>query len=255
MLTVAQFYADSHFRRGYGWYGPRPQKWHSGQDIGGWQAGTTIPSWCVGKVVESEWDSGYGWKVIVHTAFGFVMFAHMHQKGAAVGSTLAVGSTVGAVGDTGSLSAGNHLHTSLSAQQSMTVTVNPAERIRSARGGTAGGGVTPLPGDESAPTPVPPPPFVKRKERLMIAVRIGDGAGKLGAKGKTRTYIVGGCFFLDTTEHATANLASVVVQGFDPDGNILDVPNLTYRELYDYAKASRALTTAQLKPYADAAGI
>ena len=110
--------------------------------------------------------------------------------------------------------------------------------------------------------PAPPTPFYARphgrrkKARTMIALRILDGLGLLGPKGKQRTYVVGGGIFVDTTDHAakTANAVSVIVQGYDANGKVNDTPNLTYAELYQWAKGSNALSPAELAPYAKAAG-
>lgn len=114
---------------------------------------------------------------------------------------------------------------------------------------TGGGTVTP------APIPYHARPYARRKKKTMIALRIVDGQGLLGPAGKQRTFIVGGGLFVDTTDHPTANDVSAIVQGYDSTGALMDTPNLTYRELYDYARGSNALTPAELEPYAKAAGI
>lgn len=109
--------------------------------------------------------------------------------------------------------------------------------------------------------PAPPLPYYKRayarrKKRTMLSLKIVDGRGKLGPAGKTRTYVVGGGLFVDTTDHdtKTANDISAIVQGYDSTGRLMDTPNLTYAELYAWARGSNALTEAELQPYKAAAG-
>lgn len=107
-------------------------------------------------------------------------------------------------------------------------------------------------------TYVPPsaPPFVPyfkrpyaRREKTMFAYQVIDGAGKLGPVGKQRFYLIGGSYFEDMTDNPTANDVSVIANGYDTTGTPMDSPNLTYRELYRKAKASCALTPAELEPY------
>lgn len=127
------------------------------------------------------------------------------------------------------------------------------ERARQIAAGTpAGGGKTPAP---KPPEYWETPYGHNTKEKDMIAVRINDGAGKLGTAGKVRTYTVGAGFFLETTDQPSANKASVILNGYDAKGNPAPSPNLTYAELYAYAKASRALTEAELAPFKAAAGL
>ena len=84
---------------------------------------------------------------------------------------------------------------------------------------------------------------------MFFAALVNDAAGKLGPVNKTRTYLIGGSYFADTTDDANANLLSVVAQGYDPNGNVRPSATLSYRELYKHAKASCALTPAELEPY------
>lgn len=128
--------------------------------------------------------------------------------------------------------------------------INRAREIAS--GAPAGGGETPAP---KPPEYWETPYGRNTKEKDMLALKIVDGAGKLGKVGATRTFIVGGGIFVDTTDHATRDEVSVVVQGYDAKGNVNATPNLTYRELYDYAKGSGALTADELAPYKTAAGL
>lgn len=109
--------------------------------------------------------------------------------------------------------------------------------------------------------PAPPLPYYARvyarrkKNRTMIAMRIVDGRGHFGPAGKEHYYLIGGGIFVETTEHATANDVSAIVQGYDSTGKLMGTPNLTYRELYDYARGCNALTEAELQKYKDAAGV
>lgn len=121
-----------------------------------------------------------------------------------------------------------------------------------ASGIPAGGGETPAP---KPPEYWETPYGRNTKEKEMLAVRINDGAGKFGEKGKTRTYTVGAGFFLETTDQPSANEASVIINGYDAKGNPAPSPNLTYAELYAYVKASHALTDAELAPFKAAAGV
>ena len=128
--------------------------------------------------------------------------------------------------------------------------VNRAREIAS--GQPAGGGETPAP---KPPEHWETPYGRNTKEKDMLAVRINDGAGKFGEKGKTRTYTVGAGFFIETTDQPSANEASVIINGYDAKGNPAPSPNLTYAELYAYAKASGALSGADLAPFKAAAGV
>lgn len=108
--------------------------------------------------------------------------------------------------------------------------------------------------------PAPPTPFYARsygrskKEKTMIAYQLKDGRGLFGSKGDIHTYVIGGMYFEETTGDPTANEVSVIVQGYDATGRLRDSPNLTYAELYKKAKASCALTDAELAPFKAAAG-
>lgn len=93
----------------------------------------------------------------------------------------------------------------------------------------------------------------RRKKRTMLALLINDSPKKLG--GGIRTYITGPGYWLETTGHPTANEVSVLVQGHAPDGKVNDVPNLTYKELYDYARASGGCPPGELVKIAAAAGV
>ena len=93
----------------------------------------------------------------------------------------------------------------------------------------------------------------RRRKKTMLALLINDGLNKLGSG--THTYLTGPGYWLETTGHPTANEVSILVQGWGPDGKILDTPNLTYRELFDYALASGVCPPAELANLAAAAGV
>lgn len=117
---------------------------------------------------------------------------------------------------------------------------------------------TTTPVEPEKPRPIP---FYERpygrvtKEKTVIAHMLIDGLGKLGPKGATRTYTIGAGWFEDTTGQPTANEVSVLLNGYDANGVVRNSPNLTYAELYSKAKASGALSPAELKVFADAAGV
>lgn len=100
-------------------YGPRidpvtgAPKFHAGED---WAApeGTPIPAATPGKVVYSDFNSGFGNTVIVQTTNGYSLYAHMNEAPKLpVGQQVWPGDIVGGVGNTGEFSRGNHLHYSI----------------------------------------------------------------------------------------------------------------------------------------------
>jgi len=86
-------------------------KMHTGVDWAN-RIGTPIVSAGVGTVIKAEWDSGYGRRVEVQHANGYVTaYSHMSRfgKGIAPGAKVRQGQVIGYVGNTG-LSTGPHLH-------------------------------------------------------------------------------------------------------------------------------------------------
>ena len=83
---------------------------HRGLDIPR-PGGTPIPAWAAGTVVISEYHSGLGWVVETDSGGIFPGYCHMVRQGLPVGTVVALGDTIGYVGNTGSESEGNHLHT------------------------------------------------------------------------------------------------------------------------------------------------
>lgn len=73
--------------------------------------GVPIPSVNSGEVVISEWNKYLGWVVEVRGDDGvYLGYCHMAQQGLGVGTWVAVGTTIGVVGNTGTQSRGAHLH-------------------------------------------------------------------------------------------------------------------------------------------------
>ena len=106
--------ADGQLRSGFG-YRRHPilgySKMHTGVDWSN-RIGTPIMAAGNGTVIKAEWDSGYGRRVEVQHANGYVT-AYSHQsafaRGIATGARVRQGQLIGYVGSTG-LSTGPHLH-------------------------------------------------------------------------------------------------------------------------------------------------
>lgn len=104
-LLVATFYSDSHLRN-------RFSSKHSGQDVGGWRAGASIPSPVAGTVAGFGWHKNYGYWVSIRLASGwYVTFSHMLRATSLKrGAVVVVGTLVGMVGASGSFAVGFHVH-------------------------------------------------------------------------------------------------------------------------------------------------
>ena len=106
--------AEGELRSGFG-YRRHPilgySKMHTGVDWAN-RIGTPIMAAGNGSVIKAEWDSGYGRRVEVQHANGYVTsYNHMSRfaRGVAPGARVRQGQIVGYVGSTG-LSTGPHLH-------------------------------------------------------------------------------------------------------------------------------------------------
>ncbi len=226
---------------------------HTGVDFGQ-SGGTPFRASGPGVVTVRGYSARSGYTIWVRYDVGCeVGYVHMnsHRDCPAPGSRVVEGSFLGYVGRLGSNSTGNHLHVEVEGYSSTAgfwQWFTPNRVV---------GHATTSKDNSIAPAPIPfhKRPYARRKKKNMLALRIIDGRGLLGPKGKQRTYIVGGSLFVDTTDHATANDVSAIVQGYDSTGALMDTPNLTYRELYDYARGTTALTPDELEPYARAAGV
>ena len=116
-MTWTDFYSEpDHLGNLFGIRGPfYGRRGHLGVDWNGHRSGTPIPSWTDGTVVTSVRYLGLGWTVIIRRPDGtFAGFCHMREKSPlAIGARVAVGQTIGVVGNTGALSTGPHLHATL----------------------------------------------------------------------------------------------------------------------------------------------
>lgn len=162
MLSVAQFYSSSHRGNAFGVRGPLyGASGHRGDDTNGWASGTAIPSFVSGTVVRAERQVGLGWVVTVYsprlpgtTRAGWVSFCHEQAASVGVGKRIYVGSYVGPVGNTGTLSLGPHVHVVVSYTSSDPAkgsVVDPRPFINASKLTPAGQGVSLLEDDPTAP--------------------------------------------------------------------------------------------------------
>lgn len=153
-------------------YGPNG---HLGVDWNRHPTGTPIPSWTAGTVVTSTFYRTLGWTVIIRRADGtFAGFCHMQAKSPLpLGASVAVGQTVGAVGNTGIFTTGAHLHATLEPQAKIGTAnaFDPLPHIRKAKADHNLTGNTPTPIDQ------------KDDDMRVIAVP-GGSIGLIGGHGK-----------------------------------------------------------------------
>jgi murein DD-endopeptidase MepM/ murein hydrolase activator NlpD len=91
----------------------RGQDWHP-------KEGSTIPAITAGTVMAIFYSQGLGYCLIQSTFDGyFVLYAHMESHEHKVGDKLDMGSTVGKVGNTGTLTTGPHLHLSMATSKNV----------------------------------------------------------------------------------------------------------------------------------------
>jgi murein DD-endopeptidase MepM/ murein hydrolase activator NlpD len=106
---------DAEMRSGFGMrYHPilRYGKMHTGVDWANGRVGTPIISAGHGTVIKAGWDTGYGRRVEIQHANGYVTtYSHMSTFGRGIeeGARVRQGQVIGTVGNTG-LSTGPHLH-------------------------------------------------------------------------------------------------------------------------------------------------
>lgn len=112
VMSPEKFYSNVGDPFGIGINRPNP---HRGTDFP-WGSGTEIPAYRQGVVVLNEWQSGLGWVVTLDYGDGvYGGFSHLRVQSAwAIGRTIRFGEVIGLVGNTGSLSAGAHLHATVS---------------------------------------------------------------------------------------------------------------------------------------------
>lgn len=112
VMSPSQFYSNVGDPFGISIGRPNP---HRGTDFP-WGSGTEIPAYRQGVVVLNEWQSGLGWVVTLDYGDGvYGGFSHLRVQSAwGIGRTIGFGQVIGLVGNTGSLSAGAHLHATTS---------------------------------------------------------------------------------------------------------------------------------------------
>lgn len=140
MSDVQTFYADSHIDLADGFGStayPRTSP-HRGLDVQ-WPQGTPIPTYVPGVVERVYWSTALGNVVVLRVGFGWVGFCHLLNATVSVGDYVPAGGIVGTVGNTGSVSAGAHLHTTVSEvgnDPGSSPVVDPLPYIREQRDGT-----------------------------------------------------------------------------------------------------------------------
>lgn len=159
---IAPFYAPEH--RGDPYNKRRVSAtgvvtYHRGYDFNRHPVGTPIPSIIGGVVVRNEYQRGLGWIVTVKGQGvwdgWFVGYSHLHTAGAAVGSIIELGDSVGPLGNTGTLTTGPHVHVTAHPYGNNPATApvrDPWKLVAAALSAPAGTGATPInPGAEPEP--------------------------------------------------------------------------------------------------------
>lgn len=177
-----------------------------------------------GTVISVQRSFSMGLEVTVEISASLrVRYSHLASSSVEIGNWVTPATRIGFMGDSGSEAGGEvHLHFEV-------WTLDHGTWIR----------VDPEPYFSTHTT-------IEGKAIEMLPLLINDGHNKFG--GGQRTYIFGSGLWLDTTGMPTANEVSVLLIGLQK------TPNLTYDELYEYAKASNALSEKELEPYRKAAG-
>jgi hypothetical protein len=119
MPTLAEFYAPAHRGGAFGilpnsqYYGPTG---HRGYDVNGWPAGTQIPAFRAGVVIANYWSAALGWVLVTRdSGRERVGYSHLDEQSPLdVGDRVNLGDPIGPLGNTGKLSAGNHVHLTVS---------------------------------------------------------------------------------------------------------------------------------------------
>lgn len=118
---------------------------HRGRDYA--PGGPPAPSIVNGTIVRSERQTGLGNVVVVRNDDdgAFIGYCHLAERYVGVGARVGVGTMVGVVGNTGTLSAGRHLHFTVSKSSnnpSTGSTIDPRSYIASGSSVAGGGGST-----------------------------------------------------------------------------------------------------------------
>lgn len=191
MLTVEQFYAETHLGTLFGVHDKDHPTWHHGVDFKGWSAKTQIPSWTAGTVafVAKQESPTLGYLVIIRRADGlYAGFCHMYAPPTVkLGQHISVGNAVGLLGNTGSESDGAHLHATLEPQLQIGTdhAIDPLPYIRAARDGFASeGGVTVITSGRTKVMQI-----INRSDRRVQSLspgavtHLGGGANVVGGAG------------------------------------------------------------------------
>lgn len=84
-------------------------EFHYGIDIAN-QAGTPVYSTATGTVVTTDFDTGYGKRIVINHGNGYTtLYAHLYSYMVRVGDTVGKGQIIGLMGSSG-ISTGPHLH-------------------------------------------------------------------------------------------------------------------------------------------------
>lgn len=151
-LTVVTFFAESHRGDEFGKVrilNGRVSR-HRGDDTNGWKLGTQIPSFVTGRVVASYRSGPLGWVVVVWSPLYALWFSfcHLQSQGLPVGATVSIGTAIGPLGNTGTLTTGPHVHVTASGDGPDPATdavIDPRPYINRAKLTPAGGGTAPVP--------------------------------------------------------------------------------------------------------------
>lgn len=216
MLTVREFFAESHRGNAFGvkglLYGPGG---HRGDDTNRWGAGTGIPSFVAGRVVASVKYVSLGWVTTVQTVLdgriAWVSFCHEYSRGPAVGTPIGLNSWVGPIGNTGTLSLGVHVHVVVSFTSSdprSGSVVDPRPYINRAKAATAGSGGAPIFDDPETTALTEGGTNVTQVIYTQLKAGIADADPRLA---KLRSYCGG-----DTLTNFSAGVQIVALVGDSP---------------------------------------
>lgn len=180
MSAANIFYARVGTVFGWQWDYPTDGQYgdHTGVDFP-WAGGTPIPMFATGRVVAKGYNSTHGNWVSIIVGSTFFHFCHMEEPTELeAGDRVSLDITVGLVGETGE-AYGNHLHLAASNEPYPGTgnRVDPLPLVRSYLSSSAGGNSKPFPET---------PELEEEEENMdLILIKIIDGQGKYGPKGKT----------------------------------------------------------------------
>lgn len=100
-------------------------EFHQGIDISN-QTGTPIYATAAGTVITTDYDTGYGKRIIIRHGSGYeTLYGHLYSYQVRVGDTVSKGQIIGLMGNTG-ISTGPHLHYEV---RTVDGKVNPASYL------------------------------------------------------------------------------------------------------------------------------